>query len=319
MSGAKNTKPENGKTSSSDEAGGAQVPLEFVCHDPENRDQPCPICFGRGVYTLDVPLADVRYGKFQRCPNFPVEVDRNMQERLRRFGNLQAFRDKTFEGFRIEQTGGSYTQNVISSLERAKNLAQLFAQNPSGWRIFEGPFGCGKTHLAVAIANTRLEQYGEQVIFTTAPDLLDFLRMTYSPTADASYDEYFERIRNVTLLVLDDLGTENPSAWAKEKLFQLLNYRHVNRLPTVITTNTPFDDLDPRLSSRMMDREVVQHVKINAPDYRRTARSQSLDLRFSNMELYGQMTFERFSVDSLLFEETAKLRKAKNSSRRVGE
>ena len=62
------------------------APYDFVCFDPANRDLPCPLCDGKGVITLDVPLSDPQFGKFQRCPNHPVEDDREMHERLRRFG-----------------------------------------------------------------------------------------------------------------------------------------------------------------------------------------------------------------------------------------
>jgi DNA replication protein DnaC len=305
------TEPDNGKPRSTyreDE----ELPdsADFVCYDPANRDLPCPLCDGKGVYTLDVSISDPRFGRFQRCPNHPVEDDQEMHRRLRRFGNLDGYRDKTFENFRISHLGGSYTPNNVTSLHNAKSVAESYAEHPIGWIVYEGPYGCGKTHLAVAIANARLELFGEQVVFITAPDLLDLLRATYSPESDASFDAYFERIRQVPLLVLDDLGVENPSGWAKEKLFQLLNSRHVNRLPTVVTTNTPFDDLDPRISSRMMQGEIVKHIRINAPDYRRVARTQALDMRFNDLRLYQHMRFDTFSTSSLEPEETANLKTA---------
>ncbi len=276
--------------------------------DPENRALPCPICDGKGVFLLDLPLEDPRYGKFQRCPNHPVREDQEMLARLRRYGNLEAYQDKTFDSFETSPIGGSYTQNVLSSLRLAKQAAQSYADDPRGWILFEGAYGCGKTHLAVAICNRRLEQAGQQAIFVTAPDLLDFLRSSIDPRGEATYDEYFERIRNVALLLLDDLGVENPSAWAKEKLFQLLNYRHVNKLPTVITTNKSLEDFDPWLSSRLMDPQVRQ-VKINAPDYRRTMRSQAKDQSAVNLQLYGQMRFDTFDASSAFRDEAENLRR----------
>lgn len=243
-----------------------------------------------------------------------MQQDNFLQERLRRYGQLSAYRDKTFASFLTDMGGGSYTQHVIQSLQKAKQRAREYAAKPSGWIVFEGAFGCGKTHLAVAIANERLEQYGRQVIFVTAPDLLDFLRIGIHSQTDTTYDDYFERVRNVSLLVLDDLGVENPSPWAKEKLFQLLNYRHVHRLPTVITTQTPFDELDPWLSSRMMDPQVVNLVRINAPDYRRTTRARSLDAGFSNLQLYKEMNFDSFTTTSYLRGESASLRRVKGAA-----
>lgn len=316
MEGPENTQPENGRTLSNPETEPVEaIPFGFICIDPENSKLPCPICDGKGVITLEVPITDARFGKFQRCPNNPVQRDHEWHERLRRYGQLSAYQDKTFDSYRTDMVGGSYTQNVCNSLAEAKQAAKDYAAKPQGWMVFEGSIGCGKTHLAVAIANTRLERFGQQVVFVTAPDLLDFLRMSFNASGESSYDVYFERIRNVSLLVLDDLGVENPSAWAKEKLFQLLNYRHVNELSTVITTNTPFDELDPWLSSRIMDRKIVSHVKINAPDYRRTRHSQGLGERFSNLQLYREMRFDNFSCQSQFRSESTSLRRVLNASK----
>lgn len=264
----------------------------------------------------DVPLDDPRYGKLQRCPNHPIDADTDLQERLRRLGNLEAYKDKTFENFQTDPFQGQLTketQDAANSLTIALQRAIDFVRKPQGWIVYEGAYGCGKTHLAVAIANARLEQFGDRVLFMTAPDLLDFLRTTFSPNAEASYSEAFEQICDASLLVLDDLGVENPSGWAKEKLFQLLNYRHAKALPTVITTNIPLDELDPRISSRMMEGAVVAHIPIKAPDYRKQTHKQTPrddDWHFSNLHLYHNMRFDNFSTDSLLLEEVSNLKKA---------
>ncbi len=316
LEGASGKEGENGWRSALPLANSGQPPAPgFVCYDPANPALPCPICDGKGVYILQVDMEDPRHGKFQRCPNHPVEDDRAMHERLRRFGNLDAYQDKTFLSFRVADLGGGYAPVNFTSLHNAKTIAEAYAESPRGWIVYEGPYGCGKTHLAVAIANMRLERYGEQVVFITAPDLLDILRATYSPQSEATFDAYFERVRRVPLLVLDDLGVENPSGWAKEKLFQLLNFRHVRRLPTVVTTNTAFDDLDPRLSSRMMQGEIVQHVRIDAPDYRRASQTQPFDMRFNDLRLYADMRFEAFSTDSQSDEERGNLKKALKMAR----
>ncbi|GCE24186.1 hypothetical protein KDK_79860 [Dictyobacter kobayashii] len=77
-------------------------------------------------------------------------------------------------------------------------------------------------------------------------------------------------MRETRLLVLDDLGTEQNSPWANEKLFQLLNYRYNAHLPTVITTNLiGLAGIEPRIRSRMNDRRLVRIVAMeNVPDYR---------------------------------------------------
>jgi DNA replication protein DnaC len=114
-----------------------------------------------------------------------------------------------------------------------------------------------------------------QVLFAVVPDLLDHLRSTFGPNSETAYDERFELIRSARLLVLDDLGTENTTPWAREKLFQIINHRYNYSLPTVITSNRKPDDIEPRIASRMFDAVLCSEViVIEAGDYRRLTPQQ---------------------------------------------
>jgi DNA replication protein DnaC len=162
------------------------------------------------------------------------------------------------------------------SLRDAYNKALEFASRPSGWLVLTGDVGCGKTHLAAAIKNER-DEHGEPTLFVTAPGLLDYLRATYAPSSDVTYDRGFDRVRNAPVLILDDYGAHSSTPWAEEKLFQLLNHRFNGRLPTVITTNLPLDrePLGPgqhqgrRIFSRLLDRDLCRVVALDAPPYER--------------------------------------------------
>ena len=78
----------------------------------------------------------------------------------------------------------------------------------------------------------------------------------------------FNRVRTVSLLVLDDYGAEDSKPWANEKLYQIINYRYNARLPMVITTSLPLSDMDEKISSRLADPSVSMFYMIKAPDYR---------------------------------------------------
>ena len=175
----------------------------------------------------------------------------------------------TFENF--DTTGGANASPAEQeSLDRAMHTAQTFAAEPEGWLLFNGPRGSGKTHLAVAIAGEQLRR-GSQVFFAFVPTLLDHLRATFSPDSPVGYDELFEQINSVPLLVLDDLGAESSTAWAEEKLYQIIVHRHEARLPTVITTVSTIDELEDtksRIASRLVDGMVVDWLPIAAPNYR---------------------------------------------------
>lgn len=259
----------------------------------------------------DVPVGDPRWGKLLRCPNFPVQQDAERQARLRELSNLGALSDKKFDDFKIDAP--MHTPAEQQSLKMAYNAALTFSENPEGkWLLLEGTYGSGKTHLAAAIGNTRLGQ-GEFVLFVTTPDLLDHLRVSYSDDAESSYDETFDRVRSCDLLILDDLGVENPSAWAKEKLFQLLNHRYTHQLATVITTNAEIDRLDARISSRLRDVDRTTRVILAVADFRSmgTERGQLA----STLALHRDKTFQTFDANNgLNAEERSNLVRVANAA-----
>ena len=226
----------------------------------ERRDDAnvCPHCHGAGYVRLDVPVGDPSFGQAIAC----VCKERLMEDRrmsdLRRMSSLDAFRDKTFATF----------DSALPSMREALEVAQRYAEDPHGWLVLSGGYGVGKTHLAAAIAHERLAS-GQSVFFSIVPDLLDHLRAAFAPSSEMHYDELFDKVREAGLLVLDDLGAENATAWATEKLFQIINYRYNYRMPTVITTNHRLlSHMDERIRSRLSDRSFVRQVAIESTDYR---------------------------------------------------
>lgn len=179
-------------------------------------------------------------------------------------------RRMTFPAFNPEGNGG-LADHEKRSLQSAKSYVQRWADNPNGWLSLHGPYGVGKTHLAVAAAAER-EKRGDAVFFATAADLLDYLRATFSPDSPITHDDLLEHIRTADVLVLDDMGAERSTPFAEDKLFQIVGYRYEERLPTIITTSHQIEDIAatrPRIASRLQDPLVVTEWPIEAPDYRR--------------------------------------------------
>ncbi len=184
---------------------------------------------------------------------------------------LELLREMSFDNFDYKKL--NLPSDKRQNLEQAHHIALNFARSPQGWLIFLGVNGCGKTHLAAAIAN-HLRQSGKSVLFIVVPDLLDHLRSAFGPDSKVSYDELFERIRKEPVLVLDDFGEHSATPWAQEKLYQLVNYRYNARLATVITTCSSLDEIESRISSRMVDPRLSLVFNITAPDYRGDMRAR---------------------------------------------
>ncbi|MCY3707319.1 MAG: ATP-binding protein [Caldilineaceae bacterium] len=175
----------------------------------------------------------------------------------------------TFEAFDVQRRNASVQVNA--NLRRVREAAEAFAFSPSGWLILLGASGAGKTHLAAAISNTLRAGGLDDVMFVVVPDLLDYLRAAFNPQSPVPYDRRFDELKRTPMLVLDDLGTESATPWAKEKLFQLLNFRYTALLPTVITSSIAEDRLEPWLRTRINDAIHCQVLTIETTSYRGSA------------------------------------------------
>lgn len=251
----------------------------------------CPICQGQGFVVRDVPLGHADFGRAFPCQCRQAEIARRRQADLTRVSNLDQLRHMTFDTFL--PNGISLNEDQRQNLRRAFDEARAFASDPEGWLVFMGSYGCGKTHLAAAIAQQVLSQ-GQAALFVVVPDLLDHLRSAFGPNTESSFDARFEAVRQAPLLILDDLGAQSTTPWAKEKLFQLLNTRYIAHLPTVITTNLRLSEIEPRLRSRLGDPDLSTIVPITAANFRSSGDSSSQEL--STLALHHDQSFENFDL-----------------------
>ncbi len=261
---------------------------------------------------MDVPFGHPDFGKLVPCQCTERVFERGRQARLERYSNLGPLTRLTFDN--LLPDGRSSDPQNQERFARCYHAAIEFAREPKGWLVLTGPSGCGKTHLAAAIANRRLKER-HQAFFVFVPDLLDHLRTTFRPDSDVTYDDLFERVRNTPLLVLDDLGSQNSTTWAEEKLFQILNHRFNAELPTVVTADN-LEHLDERLATRLRDPNIAQQCELEKPQLPLFQQVGGLSIQF-----LADKTFETFDARGVDADEKGRdsLRIALMEARRFAE
>jgi DNA replication protein DnaC len=121
---------------------------------------------------------------------------------------------------------------------------------------FYGTVGTGKTTLAMLVSKAAVEA-GNTVAIYSLPRLLSRIRRTYDAEAgEQSYLEFFERLTEVDLLHIDDLGAEKRSDWVLEQLYAIVNERYETQRSVVVTTNLSQDELEQQIGPRTVSRLV---------------------------------------------------------------
>lgn len=229
-------------------------------------DEACSICRGVGLVHPLGENGKVRYDKVVPCL---CSQDKLLKERyglaLKLCELPAATEDWTLEKF-----------NSRGPLKEAYAAALDITNERSGvkWLSLVGPVDTGKSHLAVAICRRWLAQ-GKPARYVLAPLMLEELRAAYNH--EGEYERLMNFFLKVPLLALDDLGTQKPTEWAVEKLMEIIDYRYVNALHLVVTTNRPLDNLpgdtERRIGSRLLRAPFARVVQIDAPEYRLRRRT----------------------------------------------
>lgn len=182
------------------------------------------------------------------------------------------FAKRTFENYNVENDMQKNAKQ--KALNYAENIAENIAIGKNIIFIGQGSVGTGKTHLACAIANKILDD-GFPVKVLNIISLVDELK-SFSDTKR-------NELRNVDVLLIDDLGKENGTVWLCSEIYGIINARYENELPTIITIEGGLSDLENNyvievdgrvynkgrsMVSRLLENCVT--VKMQGDDYRLT-------------------------------------------------
>lgn len=110
-----------------------------------------------------------------------------------------------------------------------------------------GSYGTGKTHLACSIAN-QLMCGGVPVICMTMIDLLTKIKSSFDANDGATEADIMRLYEEIPLLVIDDIGSEQPTEWGSTRIYSIINARYEAYMPTIVTTNYTGEELIRRMT-----------------------------------------------------------------------
>jgi len=133
-----------------------------------------------------------------------------------------------------------------------------------------GTVGTGKTTLAMLVSKAALDA-GRTVAIYSLPRLLAEIRSTFEDGGGGSYTTFMDRLTEVDLLHVDDVGAEKTSEWVLEQLYAIVNARYEEQRSVVITTNLENDALTEQITARTVSRleEMCTLLPLYGEDARR--------------------------------------------------
>jgi DNA replication protein DnaC len=275
-----NLLPDAGRAMSGSSASKGRAQAEALRLD----DKVCPHC-GRELQAEWVefpPALQRKYGKqgewyYHPCtPECEKKNDQREWEHMRRDARVATLRNrsglsKRMRGYSFANFKPYFSPSAARAAEKVENYLKSWEENREFGKglYFCGGVGTGKTHLAVAVMNELMQRKRVPSLFVTVPEFLDNLREAYMiPGRDL--DEWMDTVKNADLLVLDDLGSERPTEWVRERLFVIVNHRYREALPTLFTSNIGPRDLATQLGERTASRIIAMcdWISLEGDDYR---------------------------------------------------
>ena len=192
----------------------------------------------------------------------------------------------TFDNYKGEKDK-SYTiaKNYVKEYEQMKkeNIGLLFC----------GTVGSGKTYLACCIANALIEEYMIRVKIRNFAQIINDLQKS---GFDLDKNEYIESLTNVSVIILDDLGIERDTSYAKEQVYNIVNSRYLKQKPTIFTTNLPYEKIQnsddgveyERIYSRII--EMCIPIKVMGEDFRKRLQKEKLKQNKERLLKGGERT-----------------------------
>lgn len=236
--------------------------FEPMCLAPEMRQAECPEHGAFESRGIALPLSERRV--WTQCPTCEAQraereaAEKRAEEERDRQRRIEArldcagiplrFRGKTLDAFVAE------TAEQQHALDVARRFVARFDQHrkQGTTAVFSGMPGTGKSHLAIAIAQAVMSQ--TTVFYAGALDIVRMIRATWRRDAEQSERAVLDMLGSIGLLVMDEVGVQYGTDAEKVLLFDVINRRYQDVMPTILLTNLDASGLREYLGDRAFDR-----------------------------------------------------------------
>lgn len=177
-----------------------------------------------------------------------LEAQQRMERKLDRAGIPLRFRNKTFASFVVDTDGKDRSRAV--AMEFAANFAKH--SNAGTFAVFSGKPGTGKSHLAIAIAQDVMKS--GTALYTSAIDAVRMIRDTWRRESEKTETQVLQMLASVDLLILDEIGVQYGTEAEQVTLFDIIDKRYRDLMPTILLTNLNAAGMKEFLGDRSYDR-----------------------------------------------------------------
>ena len=157
-------------------------------------------------------------------------------------------------------------KNVFGRIKTIQDNISTWVEEGHSLVLMSPTKGNGKTSIACKLAHDYIKSVLDTTIldpavyFINVPQFLEELRP--NNTDKDKLDTVMKRVREVPLLIMDDVGAEKPSDWVRERLYSIINDRYSDMKSTIYTTNSTMQDLSINLQERIVSRMTCDEVLV---------------------------------------------------------
>jgi len=249
----------------------------------------CRLCGGSGLRMIE------RSDGTRAVRDCDCRIERRIARQIAQANIPARFASCTLDSFRIDHESDDEHSLSIARFTARKFVETYVPGRSETGILFTGTIGVGKTHLAVAILKTLIEQRGATGVFYDYQELLKKIQNSYNKHVQATELEVLAPVFQAEVLVIDELGATKPTEWVWDTVAHILNKRYNDRRLTIITTNYPNEPplgtesllseariaasretLGDRIGERMRSRlhEMCVVVEMRGEDFRTRAKGK---------------------------------------------